>query len=443
MYDVAILGGGISGLYLAYELLKRRKRILLIEKSQIMGGRVHTYKDAHMSVEAGAGRIHAGHRRMLGLIRELGLSNLLVKIDNDSRFVREDGQIVEEPYRPVVSSLLREAKKHRKSELIGKTLFEFAVEVVGKDLADLALDSFGYTTEFLVMNAYDALELMKIVALHNDYYVLSGGLSQVVEALVERIKRLGGMIVQGRSVEAIRYRERDNGAHVAPDRGPYTIFCSSAHQGVGDTYSAKRCVVTFTARDVGGLHFLGDAEFKDRAKEWKHAIKSSIYGGSLCRIYSKFAKAVPSDDAWFAEFAKRRHCVPLGKLTIDNDLRMIIPIDAKSGVVMIAYSDGKVANKWAKMEEQEGVREVNRRLKMLVEEGIRIKIGAPKHTKIFHWSDAVGYWRVGADSARVERMATNGFFGLHFAGENYSRLNQQWLEGALDTAEGVLHKILT
>jgi hypothetical protein len=65
-----------------------------------------------------------------------------------------------------------------------------------------------------------------------------------------------------------------------------------------------------------------------------------------------------------------------------------------------------------------------------------------KHTKIFHWSDAVGYWRVGADSAKVERMAANGFGGVHFAGENYSRLNQQWLEGSLDTAENVLRILL-
>jgi hypothetical protein len=350
----------------------------------------------------------------------LGLGHLLVKIDNDFKFVREDGQIVKEPYRPVILSLLREAKTRLKDELIQKTLFEFAIEVVGKDAAELALDSYGYATEFLVMNAYDALELMKIVALHSDYYVLSGGLSQVVEALVERIKSLGGIIVQGRSVDAIRYQEKDSGSD-----GHLTIFCSSKNSTEG--YVAKRCVVTFTAKDVGGVRFLGDAEFRNQAKNWKQVIRSSIYGGSLCRIYSKF------DDTWFADF---------GKLTIHNDLRMIIPIDSKSGVVMIAYSDGTVANKWAKLEETHGVREVNRRLKMLVEDGLGLEKVVPKHTKIFHWSDAVGYWRVGADSAKVERMAANGFGGVHFAGENYSRLNQQWLEGSLDTAENVLRILL-
>jgi monoamine oxidase len=425
MFDAAILGGGISGLYLAYKLLKTQqatlgkpRRILLIEKSKSIGGRIHTYKDAHMSVEAGAGRIHKGHHRFLGLIRELGLGHLLVQIDNDSRFVRqEDNTIGDSPYRPIASLLIREAKKRPKHELIQKTLFEFAVEVCGKESAELALDSFGYTTEFLVMNAYDAIELMKIIALHSEYYVLSGGLVQVVEALVERIKTLGGIIVQGQSVDAIRYRR------AAPSGGPYTIFCSG-----GVEYEARRCVATFTAKAVAAIRFLGDTEFKEWAKDWKRIIKASIFGGSLCRIYSKF------DESWFAK---------LGKLTIDNDLRMIIPIDAKTGVVMISYSDGPVANKWAKLEESAGIREVNRRLKSLVEDGLGIKlVGGPKHTKLFHWSDAVGYWRVGADSAKVERMAVDGFCGMHFAGENYSRANQQWVEGSLDTSDLVLDRIL-
>lgn len=446
MFDVAILGGGISGLYLAYHLLKTRntdknvtlghppRRILLMEKSKLMGGRIHTYKDSHMSVEAGAGRIHTSHHRFLGLIRELGFGNLLVKIDNDSRFVREDESgvksLVDSPYRSITSSLIREAKKRPKHELIQKTLFDFAVEVCGKEQATLALDSFGYTTEFLVMNAYDAVELMKIVALHSDYYVLAGGLSQVVEALVERIKSLGGIIVQGYTVDAIRYRR------AALSNGPYTIFCSGGLRGGGSSgsgssgreYSARQCIVTFTAKAVESIRFLGDADFKDRAVNWKRTLKASVYGGSLCRIYSQF------DRAWFAEF---------GKLTIDNDLRMVIPIDAKTGIVMIAYSDGAVANKWSKLEETAGIREVNRRLKSLVEDGLGIQItGGPKHTKLFHWSDAVGYWRVGADSARVERMAVDGFCGMHFAGENYSRLNQQWVEGSLDTADLVLDRIL-
>ena len=94
MYDVAILGGGISGLYLAYNLLKRdsKKKVVIIEKSRELGGRVDTYQDKWMSVEAGAGRIHNGHTLTLNLIQELGLGSKLVEINNNIRFVMEEDE---------------------------------------------------------------------------------------------------------------------------------------------------------------------------------------------------------------------------------------------------------------------------------------------------------------------------------------------------------------
>lgn len=128
-------------------------------------------------------------------------------------------------------------------------------------------------------------------------------------------------------------------------------------------------------------------------------------------------------------------------MTMKNDVRMIIPIDEEKGVVMISYTDGAIANRWARMESEKGIREVNQRLKELIDERLDISIPMPKHTRVFYWSNGVGYWKVGADSATVEKRATNGFHGLYFCGENYSAKNQQWVEGALDTAELVCRKI--
>ena len=62
-YDIIILGGGIAGLYSAYKLSKRSPttKILILEKENVLGGRVKTYKDKLMQVEAGACRFHSGH----------------------------------------------------------------------------------------------------------------------------------------------------------------------------------------------------------------------------------------------------------------------------------------------------------------------------------------------------------------------------------------------
>lgn len=437
-FDVAVLGGGISGLYVVYNILRRSKssRVVLLEKSNRIGGRIFTYKDRWMTVEAGAGRIHYGHRRILSLIRELGLTDKLREIDNHSVFRRSivGSEPAEEPYRRILSRVIREASSRSKSYLVGKTLFEFTSEISGPSDAHLALDSFGYTTEFSHMNAYDAIKLMKIVALRQKYYVLDGGLSQVVEELVERIRKMGGTIQTGQSVESViqrngrsrldgRDQDRLDGRSRLDgrDQDRLEIHCSNGRQ-----YSASKCICTFPAKDVvSSVRFLGDAEFREKMAEWKRTIRSSIYGGSLCRIYSQLEHA-----DWLTE-----------KTTINDDLRIIIPMNNQ--VTMISYSDNKTADRWNKrMSEGGGVRAVNERLKSLIQKDIGVDPGQLKHTQVFYWPNAVGYWRVGADSESVEKLASTVSDSMFFCGENYSQKNQQWIEGSLDTADFVLSRIL-
>jgi hypothetical protein len=118
---------------------------------------------------------------------------------------------------------------------------------------------------------------------------------------------------------------------------------------------------------------------------------------------------------------------------------MIIPIE--SNLAMISYSDGPIANRWAKLFSEEGIRAINERLKFLIQRDMGVRLESLKHTRVFYWSNGVGYWKVGADSSSIEKRSTNGFSGLYFCGENYSSHNQQWVEGALDTAELVLARL--
>ena len=47
-YDIVIVGGGISGLFVAYKLCETNLNILLIEKSSSLGGRIHTIYNKKM-----------------------------------------------------------------------------------------------------------------------------------------------------------------------------------------------------------------------------------------------------------------------------------------------------------------------------------------------------------------------------------------------------------
>jgi monoamine oxidase len=154
----------------------------------------------------------------------------------------------------------------------------------------------------------------------------------------------------------------------------------------------------------------------------------------LCRIYCKFDMN-NRKNAWL-------HNLP--KITTNNNLRIIIPIDPKSGVIMASYTDHKFADFWLHLYEKEGTKGVNQELVKLYKETLGIDIPSPISTKVFHWKCGVGYWGKGADSASLEQTFLHPFpeMRLFICGEHYSADSQQWIEGALKTAKKVVEKII-
>ena len=80
LYDLIIVGGGISGLRVAIKALKKRPNIkcLILEKYGYIGGRVVTYrkdipKVGEVQWENGAGRIATSHKKVLKLFKKYNL----------------------------------------------------------------------------------------------------------------------------------------------------------------------------------------------------------------------------------------------------------------------------------------------------------------------------------------------------------------------------------
>ena len=82
-YDIIIVGGGISGLFLAYKLKDTKQDILVIEKEKEFGGRVHTMYKTDYHYECGAARFSNTHHKLITLIHELGLGDQIVKQSDD------------------------------------------------------------------------------------------------------------------------------------------------------------------------------------------------------------------------------------------------------------------------------------------------------------------------------------------------------------------------
>jgi monoamine oxidase len=306
------------------------------------------------------------------------------------------------------------------------TFQEYAKSVIGNTLVQVIIDTFGYYSEIVIMNAYDALRLMRELDPTNRFYVLDGGLSLIIDRLEAAIRKMGGEILFGKEAVGIRklippvsaLGGRRKTRKIGNRSVGFQIQCLD-----GSAYWAKKCVCALPKQVIqrlkGGLF---DTVLPDLAK---------IQCGTLCRIYSQFDKG-PDGKVWFHH---------LGKLTVDNDLRMIIPIDVEKGIVMISYSDNKWADKWNDLHKTEGIGAVNRRLRDLVSEVVGVRIPLPKHTHVFYWPCGVGYWSKGADSMAIERRIVEPCKGMFVCGEHYSSGHQQWMEGALQTSQHVCSRL--
>ena len=68
-YDIVIIGAGFSGLYCAYKLKDKIKKILIVEKDNKIGGRIISYKkkinNKTYIFEQGANRFSRHHHPLM------------------------------------------------------------------------------------------------------------------------------------------------------------------------------------------------------------------------------------------------------------------------------------------------------------------------------------------------------------------------------------------
>lgn len=439
LYDTVIVGGGIAGLYSAYLLQKREPnhRFIILEKEKYLGGRLLTYSDKYMTVEKGGARFSENHHLLLDLLRECDLDSKVVEASPDAFYSPADGSPVlydsvfdfdDRPLNPfsklfdlmteayinsptpiasLIARVILASKLEMKDYLISRTFTDFARDVLSEQDIQHIHDAFGYSTELVEMNAYDCIALMEGgLNPRQKFYVLAGGLTQLINKIVSIINRGERRIFTGSPVFSATYEQN------------HFIIKTKTR-----TFRSLNCIFAVPKQGLEKL-----AIFKPIYKELDY-----IGCFPLCRIYCKF-DMTNRENAWIRN---------LPKVTTNNNLRIVIPIDSKTGVIMASYTDHKYADFWLRLYESEGVKGVNKELVKLYKETFGIDIAMPISTKVFHWGCGVGYWGKGADSARLEKLFLQPFAdtSLYVCGEHYSADNQQWMEGALETAKKVVDRI--
>lgn len=422
-YDIVIVGGGISGLYSAYKLINKYKNIniLLLESSDRLGGRILTIKENDYSYEAGAGRFHENQYRIMNLIKELKLDKKIVPIGDEIKFIPypKDKYIDDTYFHKILDNkgIINEIIELKKDNLITdqELIDNSFLEILEKKLKykypnikEIFEDTYEYWSEIAVMNAYDAFNLITEDFINDhQYYVLNGGLTQIIDKLEDRIKK---------RVKIIKNYKVDK---IVKDNTTNTIFT------INNKYTTNNLILALPKHALLGIDY-----FKNNNKINK--LLNYVEETPLLRIYAQYPKNIINYHSWFDKFPT--------KIITGSKLKYIIPVDYSKGLIMISYTDGKYTDYWMNSISDNNL---DKKLELELKKTFPdIEIPKAEWIKPCYWQYGAGYWKKGINSEEHldNIIQPNPKESLYICNENYSK-HQTWMEGSLQSVNLVLNKI--
>jgi monoamine oxidase len=93
MYDVIIIGAGVSGMKTAYDLLKKGKSVVLLESRDRVGGRSKGGSIQNVNIDHGGQWIGADHFRVRNLIKECN-KTLIPQYASGKTYIQYHGELI-------------------------------------------------------------------------------------------------------------------------------------------------------------------------------------------------------------------------------------------------------------------------------------------------------------------------------------------------------------
>lgn len=383
---IGIVGGGISGLYCAL-CLSEKHSVLLFDEREYIGGRIKTLR--HM--ELGAARFNRSHRILFTLIRRYGLTPVALPRHYDYLL---DGTLYKHASQALDACIKHIVKNTVMSERLRNiTFYDHCISILGKDETDLMVSVFGYYTEIKVMNAYDAIHTFRNDFVATQYYALAEGLSALCSKMAADIRANGSVLyTKERVTHATAHCLTSPKRSVQVDK---VIFCTKARQ----------------LNDFPVLKPI-------------HSYLSALHEAPLLRIYARY-KTV-----WFKD---------LNRMTTNNVLRQIIPIDKEKGIIMVSYTDGADTAPFLPLLKNpvDLAAMIEHNLKCLFPEH---NIPKPLSITPYFWKVGTHAWKPGNNAKEIFNAVIHPLEDVYVCGEAYST-QQAWMEGGLFMASKVIDKI--
>ena len=426
MHDIIIVGGGISGLYLAYLLSKdSNKNILLLEKSNRLGGLIdsrfvdfqkssrQTRKKKHMTkYEAGGAVVYDHQKHMLKLLKELNIETSKLPFDSEGNYLkelREEGRAQplakseNKRYIHLLKKVFAFMDKKKDTYCRQYTLEQICIQVIGFQDARFLEFCYGYAGEFRVANSVVARKNIENEVFHSKNVVFfKNGYERVIDRLADAIK---DKVTIHLKKEVTHFNEHND--------GHYTINTKDGH------YMTKQLVFMVPQQVLAKM----ERSFHPEELNELNCVEPI----SLCRVFHRY-NTKNGENKWVDK---------VKYATVNNALRQIIPANKKKGLLQISYSDWYFADYWGKLNATQSKTLANTLVK---ETYPTATIKPPTWTKTHYWNGAIHFWKPNCNErslyGKITRMRKNLFIG----GESFS-LNQGWCEGAIQTSEKI-YKLL-
>lgn len=234
----------------------------------------------------------------------------------------------------------------------------------------------------------------------DSYYVLSGGLGQLIKKLSEQIFKLGGTIKINTSITEISYNK------------------NNSQFDINNKYAFDNVIITTPITNKiklsSNIYIL-------------YKLNKLIRPEPLYRIYARY----PND--WFAN---------IGKIVTNSQIKYIIPINPDKGIVMISYTDGKYATKLHRIGNEAKINKfIGSELNKLFPD---LNIPEPIWVNHHYWEIGSYYWhKVNPNDIKelIPDIVKPLDMNLYIIGDSFSN-HQAWIEGALETSEICLKKFV-
>jgi len=399
IYDVIIIGSGISGLYAAYNIKKMSPdtSFLILEqyKKQWIGGRTSNEMFYGSEIVTGAG---FGRKTK---------DKLLYKLLDDL-----DLNTYEYTIKPYYSPLIQPLDiKKIMTHLINKyktfkgppqTSFKiFAKSILGEKTYNQFVLTLGYS-DFEKADIYDTLY---DYGMEDNYHSLKAFYVPWRKMIMTLAAEVG--------LEHFKFSNKVS--RIKKTHCQFIIDTEQGHQ-----YMCNKVIVATT---ISGIKTL-----------FPNTIYNDIVGQPFLRLYGKFSKqSIPI----LKEYVK-------GYTYLPGPLQKIVPVNPDSGIYMIAYNDNN--NTLALKHNLEDTYQNRDFFCKLLEKSLGICCGLLHiiSIKSFYWPIGTHYYKPLNQNLYKNRdefidIAQHPVKGMLVIGEVVSK-NQGWSEGALDSVKKVLTK---